>query len=179
MQSLRHSRHPHSRRFALQEGTSCPRQSRGFRSRQNRRLVSAQNGRHTRAPRRARHQRRQAGACRAESRQETRHVPRGHEKPRRHQGNVAFQARCGALCDQGAEAHSAHGLLPYAQGNWLYIGEPIYLDEFYGSRRPEDFERATEVVYEAMQKTREECDAYVEGLLAAKKSRRKRKGKSE
>ena len=63
--------------------------------------------------------------------------------------------------------------------NWLYIGEPIYLDEFYGSRRPEDFERATEVVYEAMQKTREECDAYVEGLFAAKKSRRKRKGKSE
>ena len=63
--------------------------------------------------------------------------------------------------------------------NWLYIGEPIYLDEFYGSRRPEDFERATEVVYAAMQKTREECDAYVENLMAAKKSRKKKKNKAE
>lgn len=52
--------------------------------------------------------------------------------------------------------------------NWLYIGEPIYLDEFYGSRKPEDFERATEIVYERMQETRRACDEYVEKILSEK-----------
>lgn len=53
--------------------------------------------------------------------------------------------------------------------NWLYIGEPIYLNEFYGSRKPEDFERATEIVYEQMQETRRACDEYVEKILAEKR----------
>ena len=62
--------------------------------------------------------------------------------------------------------------------NWLYIGEPISLEEFYGCRHPEDFERATEKVFECMQETRRQCDEYVEGLLAEKAAKRGKKKKS-
>ncbi len=61
--------------------------------------------------------------------------------------------------------------------NWLYIGSPICLEEFYGSTRSEDFEKATDVVYHAMQKTREECDEYIEKLFASKKSKKKKSDK--
>lgn len=66
--------------------------------------------------------------------------------------------------------------------NYLYIGAPIYLDEFYGSRRPEDFERATDLIYQRMQETRVQCDAYVEGLKNKKKGKKadeKANGKTE
>lgn len=52
--------------------------------------------------------------------------------------------------------------------NWLFVGEPISLEEFYGSRDPEAYERATEKVYEGMLATRKACDAYVEPLLKSK-----------
>ena len=52
--------------------------------------------------------------------------------------------------------------------NWLFVGEPISLEEFYGSRDPEAYERATEKVYEGMLATRKACDAYVEPLLKGK-----------
>ena len=52
--------------------------------------------------------------------------------------------------------------------NYLYIGEPIYLDEFYGCRHPEDFEKATEIVYSRMADTRKKCDEYVESLKKKK-----------
>ena len=52
--------------------------------------------------------------------------------------------------------------------NWLYIGEPIMLDEFYGTRDPEDYERATQKVFEGMQATRAACDEYVESRLKKK-----------
>ena len=52
--------------------------------------------------------------------------------------------------------------------NWLFVGEPISLEEFYGSRDPEAYEHATEKVYEGMLATRKACDAYVEPLLKSK-----------
>lgn len=57
--------------------------------------------------------------------------------------------------------------------NWLFIGEPIDLTEFYGSRSHEDFAVATERVYECMVKTREQCDAYVAEQLAKKGKKKK------
>ncbi len=56
--------------------------------------------------------------------------------------------------------------------NWLYIGEPISLEEFYMSRDPADHERATAKIYEGMQATRRACDEYVEKLLAEKKKKK-------
>ena len=53
--------------------------------------------------------------------------------------------------------------------NWLYIGEPISLEEFYGTRDPEAYEKATEKVYEGMLATRKACDEYVEPRLKGKK----------
>ena len=53
--------------------------------------------------------------------------------------------------------------------NWLYIGEPISLEEFYGTRDPEAYEKATEKVYEGMVATRKACDEYVEPKLKRKK----------
>ena len=53
--------------------------------------------------------------------------------------------------------------------NWLYIGEPISLEEFYGTRDPEAYEKATEKVYEGMVATRKACDEYVEPKLKGKK----------
>ena len=53
--------------------------------------------------------------------------------------------------------------------NWLYIGEPISLEEFYGTRDPEAYEKATEKVYEGMLATRKACDEYVEPKLKRKK----------
>ena len=52
--------------------------------------------------------------------------------------------------------------------NWLFVGEPISLEEFYGSRDPEAYERATEKVYEGTLATRGACDADDEPLLKSK-----------
>lgn len=52
--------------------------------------------------------------------------------------------------------------------NWLYIGEPIYLDEFYGSREADAYEKATQKVYDGMVAARKACDEYVEARLKRK-----------
>ena len=52
--------------------------------------------------------------------------------------------------------------------NWLYIGEPITLEEFYNTRDPGDYERATKKVYDGMLATRKACDEYVEEKLGKK-----------
>lgn len=54
--------------------------------------------------------------------------------------------------------------------NWLYIGEPITLEEFYNTRDPGDYERATKKVYDGMLATRKACDEYVEEKLGKKDS---------
>ena len=55
--------------------------------------------------------------------------------------------------------------------NYLYIGEPFTLEEFYGARTPEQMHAATEVVREKMDEARSLCNEYVDGL--------KKKGKKE
>lgn len=52
--------------------------------------------------------------------------------------------------------------------NWLYIGEPVSLEEFYGTRDPDAYEKATEKVYEGMLATRKACDEYVESSKGGK-----------
>ncbi len=52
--------------------------------------------------------------------------------------------------------------------NWLYIGEPITLEEFYNTHDPGDYERATKKVYDGMLATRKACDEYVEEKLGKK-----------
>ena len=51
---------------------------------------------------------------------------------------------------------------------WLYFGEPITLEEFYNTRDPGDYERATKKVYDGMLATRKACDEYVEEKLGKK-----------
>ena len=58
--------------------------------------------------------------------------------------------------------------------NWLYVGEPFTLDEYYDSARTaEQMHAATEIVREKMDETRRLCNEYVEGL----KSKNKRHNK--
>ena len=52
--------------------------------------------------------------------------------------------------------------------NWLYIGEPITLEEVYNTHDPGDYERATKKVYDGMLATRKACDEYVEEKLGKK-----------
>ncbi len=56
--------------------------------------------------------------------------------------------------------------------NWLYIGEPFTLDEFYGSRTPEQMHAATEVLRAKMDETRRQCNEYVENLKKKNKERK-------
>lgn len=46
--------------------------------------------------------------------------------------------------------------------NWLYVGEPFTLEEFYGARTPEENHKATELIREKMDETRRLCNEYVE-----------------
>ncbi len=46
--------------------------------------------------------------------------------------------------------------------NYLYIGKPIDMSEFYGCRRSEDYERATQHIFDKMVELRAEMNAYVE-----------------
>lgn len=46
--------------------------------------------------------------------------------------------------------------------NYLYIGEPIYLDKYYGTKSASDYIEATEIIHNAMLKIREDLNAYVE-----------------
>lgn len=56
--------------------------------------------------------------------------------------------------------------------NWLYVGEPFTLDEFYGARTPEENHKATELIREKMDETRRLCNEYVETHV--KKYKRKK-----
>jgi len=56
--------------------------------------------------------------------------------------------------------------------NWLYIGEPFMLEEFYGARTPEQMHAATEVVREKMDETRRLCNEYVDSLKKGKKRKK-------
>lgn len=46
--------------------------------------------------------------------------------------------------------------------NYLYIGEPFTLEEFYGARTPEQMHLATEKVREKMNEARKLCNEYVQ-----------------
>ena len=46
--------------------------------------------------------------------------------------------------------------------NYLYVGEPFTLEQFYGAKTQEDFKKATDYVLQKMLETRKLCDEYVE-----------------
>lgn len=57
--------------------------------------------------------------------------------------------------------------------NWLYVGEPFTLEEFYGARTPEQMHEATEVLRARMDDTRRLCNEYVADIKSKKKKVRK------
>ena len=61
--------------------------------------------------------------------------------------------------------------------NWLYVGEPFTLEEFYGARTPEENHKATELIRQKMDETRRLCNEYVETHCKkyAKKNKQKNK----
>ena len=55
--------------------------------------------------------------------------------------------------------------------NWLYVGEPFSLEEFYGARTIDENHAATEVIKEKMDETRRLCNEYVEKANKGKKKK--------
>ena len=55
--------------------------------------------------------------------------------------------------------------------NWLYVGEPFSLEEFYGARTIDENHAATEVIKEKMDETRRLCNEYVEKATKHKKKK--------
>lgn len=55
--------------------------------------------------------------------------------------------------------------------NWLYVGEPFSLEEFYGARTIDENHAATEVIKEKMDETRRLCNEYVEKATKGKKKK--------
>lgn len=55
--------------------------------------------------------------------------------------------------------------------NWLYVGEPFTLEEYYGARTPEQMHAATDVIQQKMQNIRVQCNEYVENLKKGKKKK--------
>ena len=55
--------------------------------------------------------------------------------------------------------------------NWLYVGEPFSLEEFYGARTIDENHAATEVIKEKMDETRRLCNEYVEKATTGKKKK--------
>nr|MDE5602264.1 (d)CMP kinase [Clostridia bacterium] len=55
--------------------------------------------------------------------------------------------------------------------NWLYVGEPFTLEEYYGARTPEQMHAATDVIQQKMQDIRVQCNEYVENLKKGKKKK--------
>lgn len=55
--------------------------------------------------------------------------------------------------------------------NWLYVGEPFSLEEFYGARTIDENHAATEVIKEKMDETRLLCNEYVEKATKGKKKK--------
>lgn len=60
------------------------------------------------------------------------------------------------------------------QKNWLYVGEPFTLEEFYGARTPEENHKATEVIREKMEETRRLCNEYAENSMNKGKKKAKK-----
>ena len=60
--------------------------------------------------------------------------------------------------------------------NYLYIGEPFDLSEFYGDKSQDAFERATQKVYDKMVETRELCNKWVEENNPKMYAKQKKKG---
>ncbi len=55
--------------------------------------------------------------------------------------------------------------------NWLYVGEPFLLEEFYGARTIDENHAATQVIKEKMDETRRLCNEYVEKATKGKKKK--------
>ncbi len=55
--------------------------------------------------------------------------------------------------------------------NWLYVGEPFSLEEFYGARTIDENHAATEVIKEKMDETRRLCNECVEKATKGKKKK--------
>lgn len=55
--------------------------------------------------------------------------------------------------------------------NWLYVGEPFSLEEFYGARTIDENHAATKVIKEKMDETRRLCNEYVEKATKGKKKK--------
>ena len=55
--------------------------------------------------------------------------------------------------------------------NWLYVGEPFTLEQFYGARTIDENHAATEVIKEKMDETRRLCNEYVEKVTKGKKKK--------
>ncbi len=55
--------------------------------------------------------------------------------------------------------------------NWLYVGEPFTLEQFYGARTIDENHAATEVIKEKMDETRRLCNEYVEKATKGKKKK--------
>lgn len=56
--------------------------------------------------------------------------------------------------------------------NWLYVGEPFTLEQFYGARTSEEYKAATEYIFEKMQEARRLCNE-----IAEKRGKNKKKAK--
>ncbi len=62
--------------------------------------------------------------------------------------------------------------------NYLYVGEPFTLEEFYGAKTGEEYHAATEVIRKHFDEARDGVNAYVESLHK-KKSKTDKKAKKE
>lgn len=56
--------------------------------------------------------------------------------------------------------------------NWLYVGEPFTLEEFYGARTIDENHAATDVIKQKMDETRRLCNEYVENHNKGKKKKK-------
>ncbi len=58
--------------------------------------------------------------------------------------------------------------------NWLYVGEPFTLEEFYGARTSAEYKAATDKIVSKMVETRELCNQVAEKKLKKKKLKAKK-----
>ncbi len=61
--------------------------------------------------------------------------------------------------------------------NYLYVGEPFTLEEFYGAKSSEEYHAATEVIREHFDAAREGVNAYVESLHKKKSKKSDKESK--
>lgn len=53
--------------------------------------------------------------------------------------------------------------------NWLYVGKPFTLEEFYGENSPEKMHEATQIIKQKMDETRNLCNEYANAHTKGKK----------